>query len=75
MSKSRCEDPRCGFVSAFIACPLDQVGKFTGTASVVELGIKNLRDLEFGFIIDNNGGCLTVDGSFEKGKGLTGQTT
>ena len=34
-----------------------------------------LKSLGFSPLGNDTGGCLTVDGSFEKGKGLTGQTT
>jgi len=44
MSEFRCKYPRSFFASAFIACPLDKVEEFAGTASVVNLGIENLRD-------------------------------
>ena len=54
MSKFGHEYPRF-FISAFIACPLDQVEEFTGMVSVVDLGVKNLRDFKFRFIIDNDG--------------------
>jgi len=54
MSEFRCKDPNF-FVGEFIACPLDQVENFTGMASVVYLGVKNLRDFKFGFIVNNDG--------------------
>ena len=55
MSEFRCKEPRSFFVSAFIALPLDKVEKFTGMASVVNLGVENLEDFKFGFVINNDG--------------------
>jgi len=54
MSKFGCKYPRDFFVSAFIACPSDKVENFTGMVSVVELGVENLRDFKFGFIINSD---------------------
>ena len=52
MSKFRCEDPQGFFVIAFVAGPLDKVEKFAGMMSVVDLGVEDLRDFKFMFIVD-----------------------
>ena len=52
---SGCEYSRGFLVGAFIACPSDRVEEFSGTMSVIDLGVKNLRDFKFGFIINSDG--------------------
>jgi len=47
-------DPRGFFVSAFIASPSDKVLKFV-VRSVVNLGIKDVGNLEFGLVFNNEG--------------------
>ena len=47
-------DPRGFFVSAFVAHPLDKVLKFAAT-SVVNLGVKDVGNLEFRLVFDNEG--------------------
>jgi len=42
MSKFGCEDPSGFFISAFIACPMDEVQKLSGKMAmmaVVDLGV------------------------------------
>ena len=45
-------DPRGFFISAFITCPSDKILKLAMT-SVVNLGIKDVGDFEFGLVFDN----------------------
>jgi len=52
MSEFRCEDPRGFFVIAFVTCPTDEVQKFAGMTVVFDLGVENLCDFEFRFVID-----------------------
>ena len=47
-------DPRGFFVSAFVAHPSDKILKFAAM-SVVNLGIKDVRDFELGLVFDNEG--------------------
>ena len=47
-------DPRGFFVSAFIAHPSDKILKFAVT-SVVNLGVKDVRNFEFGLVFNNEG--------------------
>ena len=47
-------DPRGFFISAFVAHPLDKILKFA-VMSVVNLGIKDVRNFEFGLVFDNEG--------------------
>ena len=47
-------DPRGFFISAFVAHPSDKVLKFA-VMSVVYLGIKDVGNLEFGLVLDNEG--------------------
>ena len=54
ISKFSGVDPRGFFVSAFVACPSDKVLKFAAT-SVVNLGVKDVRNLEFRLVFDNEG--------------------
>ena len=55
MSEFGCKDPRGFFISACIACPSDKVEEFAGMVSVVNLGVENLGDFEFRFIINKDG--------------------
>jgi len=54
MSKFRCKDPRGFFVSAFVTSPADKVKEFAGTTSVVNLGIEDFGNFEFGFVVNCN---------------------
>ena len=49
------ENPRGIFIGPFIACPSDKVEGFAGTALVINLGVENIGDFEFGLIIDCDG--------------------
>src|SRR5882672_6580797 len=54
ISKFGCKDPRGFFVSAFVTSPADKVKEFSGTSSVVNLGIEDFGNFEFGFVADCN---------------------
>ena len=54
ISKFSGVDPRGFFISAFIARPSDKVLKFAVT-SVVNLGVKDVGNLEFRLVFDNEG--------------------
>ena len=54
ISKFSGMDPRGFFISALVAHPLDKVLKFAVT-SVVNLGVKDVRNLEFRLVFDNEG--------------------
>jgi len=47
-------DPRGFFIGAFVACPSDKVLKFA-VMSVVNLGVKDVGNLKFGLVFDNEG--------------------
>jgi len=52
MSEFGCEDSRGFFISAFGSCPADKVKEFSDATVIVNLGVKNLGDFNFRFIIN-----------------------
>jgi len=55
MSEFSCEYPRGFLVCAFVTHPPDQVQQFTGTTSVIDLGIQDFGDFELRFVIYHDG--------------------
>jgi len=56
MSKFRSEYPGSFFISALIPCPTDKIQLLAGMMTVVNLGVKDFREFEFWFVINNDCG-------------------